>query len=83
MLIKDPQVGRFDGLPDFVSAYKLTNAEAALIRLLTAGQGLFESAGELGITKNTARTHMRNIYSKVGIHRQVDLIRIFAQFSMF
>lgn len=83
VLIKDPQVERLDGLPDFVSVYKLTNAEAGLIRLLTTGQGLFESAGELGITKNTVRTHMRNIYSKVGTHRQADLIRIFTQFSMF
>ncbi|MDH3473951.1 MAG: helix-turn-helix transcriptional regulator [Rhodospirillales bacterium] len=83
VLIKDPQAERFDGLPDFASAYDLTNAEARLIRLLTAGQGLFEAAAELGITKNTARTHMRNIYSKVGTHRQADLIRLFAQFSMF
>jgi DNA-binding CsgD family transcriptional regulator len=83
VLIKDPQAERFDGLPDFASAYDLTNAETRLIRLLTAGQGLFEAAAELGITKNTARTHMRNIYSKVGMHRQADLIRLFAQFSMF
>jgi DNA-binding CsgD family transcriptional regulator len=83
VLIKDPQVERFDGLPDFASAYDLTNAEARLIRLLTGGQGLFEAAEKLGITKNTARTHMRNIYSKVGTHRQADLIRLFGQFSMF
>jgi DNA-binding CsgD family transcriptional regulator len=51
--------------------------------LLTGGQGLFEAAEKLGITKNTARTHMRNIYSKVGTHRQADLIRLFGQFSMF
>ena len=83
VLIKDPQVERLDGLPDFASAYDLTNAETRLIRLLTAGQGLFEAAAELGITKNTVRTHMRHIYSKVGTHRQADLIRRFAQFSMF
>jgi len=83
VLIKDPQSEPFDSLPDFTSAYDLTNAEARLIGLLTSGQGLFEAAAELGITKNTARTHMRNIYSKVGTHRQADLMRRFAQFSMF
>lgn len=83
VLIKDPQVERFDSLPDFASAHELTNAEARLIGLLTAGQGLFEAAGELGITKNTARTHMRNIYAKIGINRQADLIRLFSQFSLF
>ncbi len=83
MLIKDPQVERFDSLPDFASAHELTNAEARLIGLLTAGQGLFEAAGELSITKNTARTHMRNIYAKIGTNRQADLIRLFSQFSLF
>ena len=83
MLVKDPQAERFDGLPDFARAYELTNAETRLIKLLTAGQGLFDAAVELGITRNTARTHMRNIYSKVGMHRQTDLIRLFAKFSMF
>lgn len=83
LLIKDPQVERFDGLADFVRAYELTKAEARLTKLLTAGQGLFETAERLGITKNTARTHMRNIYAKVGTHRQADLMRLFARFSMF
>ena len=83
LLVKDPQVERLDGLTDMVRAYELTNAEARLIKLLTAGQGLFEAAGDLGITKNTVRTHMRNIHSKIGTHGQADLMRVFAQFSMF
>lgn len=83
VLIKDPQIESLDGLPDFAITYDLTNAEVRLIKLLTVGHGLFEAARELSITKNTARTHMRNIYSKVGMNRQTDLIRLFAQFSMF
>jgi len=83
VLIKDPQIENLGGLPDFANAYNLTKAEARLIGLLTVGHGLFEAARELGVTNNTARTHMRNIYSKVGMNRQADLIRLFAQFSMF
>ena len=83
LLVKDPEVERLDGLSDYASTYALTNAETRLIGLLTLGHGLFEAARELGITKNTARTHMRNIYSKVGIHRQTDLIRLSARFSLF
>lgn len=83
VLIKDPQIERIDSLPDFANAYGLTNAETKLIGSLTAGHGLFETAADLGISKNTARTHMRNIYAKVGTNRQADLIRLFAQFSLF
>lgn len=83
MLIKDPQTETADGLKEFASAYNLTNAEARLFGLLSAGHGLLDAARELGITKNTVRTHMRNIYSKVGTHRQADLIRLLGQFSMF
>ncbi len=83
LLVKDPEIERLDGLSDYASAYALTNAETRLIGLLTQGHGLFEAAHELGITKNTARTHMRNIYAKIGIRRQTHLIRLSAQFSMF
>ena len=83
MIVKDPLADSGDGLTDFACAYKLTNAEARLVRLLTDGNGLFDAGRKLGITKNTARTHMRNIYSKVGTNRQADLVRLLGRFSMF
>ena len=83
MVIKDPLVDSGDGLTDFACAYKLTNAESRLVGLLTDGHGLFDAGRKLGITKNTARTHMRNIYSKVGTNRQADLVRLLGRFSMF
>jgi len=68
---------------DFTNAFRLTHAEARLVAILKQGHGLFDTAQQLGITKNTARTHMRHIYSKVGANRQADLARLLEKFNMF
>ena len=83
ILVKDPDFDSADGLDDFALAYGLTPAEARLVDVLTGGLGLQEAAIRLGVTKNTARTHMRSVYSKVGTHRQADLVRLLGRFSMF
>lgn len=83
ILVKDPDYDNLGSLDDFAGAYGLTPAEARLIALLTGGLGLNQAANRLGITKNTARTHMRSIYSKVGAHRQADLVRLLGKFTMF
>lgn len=83
LVIKDPQVESVHGLADFARAYGLTRAEARLIGLLGEGYGLFEAAGRLDISRNTARTHMRNIYAKVGVNRQTELVRLMERFTIF
>ena len=83
VLVKDPQVESTQSIADFIKVYGITNAEARLLSLLSSGSGLFEAATELGISKNTARTHMRSIYAKVGTHRQADLVRLLNRFNIF
>ncbi|MDA7949234.1 MAG: helix-turn-helix transcriptional regulator [Hyphomicrobiaceae bacterium] len=83
LLIKDPDIDAPVDLSDFAAVYQLTKAETRLTRLLVDGYGLFEAAEKLGVTKNTARTHMRNIYSKIGSNRQADLIRLHGQLRFF
>ncbi|WP_067583729.1 helix-turn-helix transcriptional regulator [Endozoicomonas ascidiicola] len=57
--------------------FGLTPAETALSLQLANGNSLEESAEALGIRRNTARAHLRSIFSKTGIKRQSDLVRIF------
>ena len=83
LLIKDPDLDAPVDLADFAAVYQLTKAETRLTQLLVDGHGLFEAAEKLGVTKNTARTHMRNIYSKIGSNRQTDLIRLHGQLRIF
>ncbi|PFH20121.1 helix-turn-helix transcriptional regulator [Burkholderia sp. JKS000303] len=56
--------------------YDLTPAETALALRLTDGLTLDEAAEESGIRKNTARAHLRSIFSKTGVSRQATLVRI-------
>lgn len=56
--------------------FGFTSAEVALALLLTNGLTLDEAAAELNIRKNTARAHLRSIFSKTGVTRQTMLVRL-------
>lgn len=56
--------------------FDLTPAEAAVARRLTVGLSLDEAASSLDISRNTARAHLRSIFSKSGITRQTELVRL-------
>ena len=56
--------------------FDLTPAEAAVTRQLAAGLSLEETAIALEISRNTARAHLRSIFSKNGISRQTELVRM-------
>jgi DNA-binding CsgD family transcriptional regulator len=56
--------------------FDLTPAEAALALALANGLTLDEAADQLHIRKNTARAHLRAIFSKIGVTRQTTLVRV-------
>lgn len=56
--------------------FDLTPAEAAVTRRLATGLSLEDAATSLGISRNTARAHLRSIFSKSGITRQTELVRL-------
>lgn len=57
--------------------FGLTPAETALSLQLTNGLSLEEAAEALNIRRNTARAHLRSIFSKTGVRRQTELVRLF------
>lgn len=57
--------------------FRLTPAETALAIQLANGLSLEEAAEVLHIKRNTARAHLRSIFSKTGVRRQTELVRIF------
>ncbi|MGI2258233.1 helix-turn-helix transcriptional regulator [Shewanella sp. GXUN23E] len=57
--------------------FGLTPAETALSLQLANGLSLEEAAEALNIRRNTARAHLRAIFSKTGVRRQTELVRIF------
>ncbi|HBO3620500.1 helix-turn-helix transcriptional regulator [Pseudomonas aeruginosa] len=56
--------------------FDLTPAEAHLAMLLANGLTLDEASEEQGISRNTARAHLRSTFSKTGVTRQTMLVRL-------
>lgn len=56
--------------------FGFTPAEAHLAIELLNGRSLDEAAGKLGILRNTGRAHLRAIFSKTGVTRQSELVRV-------
>ncbi|MGH6734565.1 MAG: helix-turn-helix transcriptional regulator [Methyloceanibacter sp.] len=70
-----------DGADLVAAAFGLTPAETRVLSGLVAGSTIAETAAALGIAPSTARTHLENIFSKTGIGRQADLIRLAARMA--
>jgi DNA-binding CsgD family transcriptional regulator/PAS domain-containing protein len=63
--------------PEFLrELYGLTPSEAAVASLLSGGRRLAEVADELGITVNTAKVRLQEVFAKTGTHRQAELARL-------
>jgi DNA-binding CsgD family transcriptional regulator len=56
--------------------YDLSQSEAHLARQLTDSGSMNATIECLGITRNTAKTHLRRIYDKTGAHTQLQLARL-------
>lgn len=61
-------------LPDLSSVYDLTPAEMRVLRLLAGGRTATGLAMDLGVTIETARTHIRRIYAKMNVSSREQLI---------
>jgi DNA-binding CsgD family transcriptional regulator len=63
--------------PDSARAkrFGLTERELELSRLLASGAANKEIAAELGLSANTVRNHMHNIFEKTGARNRVELVR--------
>lgn len=55
-------------------AYDLTRRESEILLLLMRGRSASKIADALCISVSTARTHQRNIYAKLGVHSQQEIL---------
>lgn len=56
--------------------FELTARESQLAWALAQGTSIADAALELGISAETARGYSKKIYSKIGVHRQAELVRV-------
>lgn len=55
--------------------FGLSPGQLGLAERIVQGDGLTSAAEALGITVNTARTHLKRIYDKTGVNSQTALVR--------
>ncbi|MGI9510301.1 MAG: helix-turn-helix transcriptional regulator [Geminicoccaceae bacterium] len=58
--------------------YDLSSRQAELVNLLMAGNSLPNIAQQLGISPETARTHLRRVFAKTGVTSQLELVKTIA-----
>lgn len=63
-------------MEDFSISGDLTERESEIAVLLLTGKTYRMIAGELNISENTVKTHVKNIYSKAGVHNRTELMNI-------
>ena len=61
------------------TAFRLTDAEARLATQLARGASLEQVADQFGIGKETARSQLKSIFTKLGVHRQGELVAVLAK----
>ncbi|MEC4717883.1 LuxR C-terminal-related transcriptional regulator [Noviherbaspirillum sp. CPCC 100848] len=63
-------------IPLVASAFSLSAAEQRLLEQMVQVDTLDHAADNLGISKETTRTHLKSIFAKTGTKRQTGLIRM-------
>ena len=65
-----------DAVASLCDAYGLTAQEGKVLSLCSKGKNARSVSEELGVSLNTTKSHMRVIYSNLGIHSQQELIKL-------
>lgn len=68
--------------PDVAEHWGLTPAENRVLRLLCSGYSAERITGSIGITIETARTHIRRIYAKMAVTCREELLYAMSQFRV-
>lgn len=73
--VYDPELHVLPQEAALIDLYGLTRSEAHIAVLLADGKSLEEIGDILGIKHNTAKTHLKHIFSKTDTHRQSELVK--------
>ncbi len=65
-----------DVIAAIVDEYRLTSQEGNVLELLAKGRNARSVSEEMSVSLNTAKSHMRSLYAKLGIHSQQELVKL-------
>jgi DNA-binding CsgD family transcriptional regulator/PAS domain-containing protein len=80
-LVEDMEPSMETDTAGVARTFGLTNKQAQIAVFLAQGRRLRDIADEMGISYETARTHLRMIFDRTSTNRQSDLVAIVARFS--
>lgn len=60
----------------------LTRREIRVLRLVARGASSAEIARDLGVSEHTVRTHLQNLYAKLGVHSRVEVVSFAARHAL-
>lgn len=70
-------INSLGNIGEIISQYELSNTEKEVLELLAKGLSNAEIAEQRHVSLNTIKTHVSNIYRKIGISRRAELIALF------
>lgn len=76
VFISDPELQPETSQQMITRLFGFTPAEATLAMLLTRGLSMAETSEHLSISQHTARAQLKSIFSKTGVSRQAELVRL-------
>lgn len=76
LILSDPDESEGAQSTVLCQAFHLTPSEARLALLLAGGRSIEEAAYQLGIARETARSHLKSAFRKTGTHRQGELVAL-------
>jgi DNA-binding CsgD family transcriptional regulator len=77
VVVGDPDTRLRSTVDRMAQVHRLTPAETRVLHIVLTGLGAGEAADNLGVSVETARTHLKRILSKTGTTRQAELMRLF------
>ncbi|CAH0992783.1 hypothetical protein SIN8267_02920 [Sinobacterium norvegicum] len=76
VFISDPQTEASTSRDTIMQLFGFTKAEASLTLQLAHGLTLAEASVILGVSQHTSRAQLKSVFSKSGVSRQAELIRL-------
>ena len=76
IFVSDPEWRQITTIDMLKTLYGLTNAEAELVQHLMQGNSLESAAEHRGVTMNTARSQLKQVFAKTETNRQGELLRL-------
>lgn len=76
LFIATSEVGALPQQQVLATLYDLTPAESRVMALIGEGVSTTLAAQQLNVSENTVKTHLARVYSKTGVSRQAELVKL-------